>query len=245
MRNKILITTLIFIITAGNIYAMTGRQIMDKSEALKQPDTVKAAVTMIINKGGSLTEKEFELIGKKAGKDEKVLIEFRKPTQIKFLTHTHKKGEDDQWLMMSSGKVKRIAAGERTQPFVNSHFFYEDMKSRDIDSYNYTLTGETDAAGTKCYKVEAIPSGKDNVYSKAVFYVRKSDFFIVRADIYKDGAFLKYIENHDIKNVKGILTPFRAVMSMADGKGNTELRIKSVEYNKSVSDSSLSKESMR
>jgi hypothetical protein len=200
---------------------------------------------MIINKGGSLTEKEFELTGKKADKDEKVLIEFRKPTKIKFLTHTHKKGEDDQWLMMSSGKVKRIAAGERTQPFVNSHFFYEDMKSRDIDSYSYTLTGETDAAGAKCYKVEAIPSGKDSVYSKAVFYVRKSDFFIVRADIYKDGALLKYIENYDVKKVNGILTPFRAVMSMADGKGNTELRIKSVEYNKSVSDSSLSKESMR
>jgi len=245
MRNKILFTTLIFILTAVNIYAMTGRQIMDKSEALKQPDTVKAAVIMIINKGGSLTEKEFELLGKKAGKDEKVLIEFRKPTQIKFLTHTHKKGEDDQWLMMSSGKVKRIAAGERTQPFVNSHFYYEDMKSRDIDSYSYTLTGEADAAGAKCYKVEAIPSGKDSVYSKAVFYVRKSDFFIVRADIYKDGVLLKYIENYDIKNVNGILTPYRAVMSMAEGKGNTELKIRSIEYNKPVSDSALSKESLR
>jgi len=245
MRKKILFTALLFIITAGNIYAMTGRQIMDKSEALKQPDTVKASVIMTINKGSSSTEKEFELTGKKAGKDEKVLIKFTKPTKIKFLTHTHKKGEDDQWLMMSSGKVKRIATGERTQPFVNSHFYYEDMKSRDIDSYNYTLAGETDAAGAKCYKVEAAPAGNDNVYSKAVFYVRKTDFFIVRADIYKDGTLHKYIENYDVKKVNGILTPFRAVMSMADGKGNTELRIKSVEYNKSVSDSSLSKESMR
>ncbi len=245
MKKQILLTAMLLIITGSASYAMTGRQIMDRAEALKQPDTVKASVTMIITKGGSSTEKEFDMLGKKAGKDEKVLINFTKPTQIKFLTHTHKKSEDDQWLMMSSGKVKRIAAGERTQPFVNSHFYYEDMKSRDIDGYDYTLAGETKAAGADCYRVEATPKGSDNVYSKAVFYVRKSDFFIVRADIYKDGALLKYIENYDVKNVSGILTPFRAVMFMADGKGNTELRIKSVEYNRAVSDSALSKESLR
>ncbi|HOP63751.1 MAG TPA: outer membrane lipoprotein-sorting protein [Spirochaetota bacterium] len=245
MKKEILLTAMLIIASCGASYAMTGREVMDRADALKQPDTVKAALTMKITKGKSTQEKEFNIMGKKAGKDEKVLIMFTKPTRIKFLTHTHKKGEDDQWLMMSSGKVKRIAAGERTQPFVNSHFYYEDMKSRDIDSYNYKLTGEAKAAGFECYKVEATPKGKDHVYSKAVFYARKSDCFIVRADIYKDGSFLKYIENYDIKNVSGILTPYRAVMKMADGKGNTELKMKAVQYNRGIPESRLSKESLR
>lgn len=75
--------------------------------------------------------------------------------------------------------------------------------------------------------------------------MRKSDFFIMRADIYKDGTFLKFLENFEIKNVNSILTPYKAVMMMADENGKTELRIKSVEYNKPVSDSTLSKESLR
>ncbi len=245
MKKHLLLTALLIVFTAGTSYAMTGRQIMDKSDALKQPNSVKASVTMTIRKGSSTTEKEFDLIGKKSGKDDKVLIKFTRPTKIKFLTHTHKKADDDQWLMMSSGKVKRIAAGERTQPFVNSHFYYEDMKSRDIDGYDYTLTGETKAVGTDCYRVEATPKGSDNVYSRAVFYVRKADFFIVRVDIYKDGTFLKYIEDYDVKNVNGILTPYRAVMFMADGKGNTELKMNSVQYNINIPDSALSKESLR
>jgi outer membrane lipoprotein-sorting protein len=225
--------------------AFSGRDIMDKSNALKKPDTLKASMLMTIYKGDTVQEKEFDIIGKKAGKDDKVLITFSKPTKIKFLTHTHKSGDDDQWLMLTSGKVKRIAASERDQAFVNSHLYYEDMKSRDIDGYNYNLIGEAKAVGEDCYKVEATPKDASNVYSKAVFYVRKSDFFVLRADIFKGGVFHKYVENYDIRLLNGILTPYHSVMYLADGKNRTELRIKSIEYNKSVSDSALNKEVLR
>ncbi len=243
---KILLTLTIAGLLSGIAFsAFNGRQIMDKSEALKQPDTVKASMLMTIYKGETVQEKEFQLIGKKAGKDQKVLITFTKPTQIKFLTHTHKTSDDDQWLMLSSGKVKRISTSERDQSFVNSHLYYEDMKSRDIEKYNYQLAGETKAVGEDCYKVEATPKDADNVYSKAVFYIRKSDFFILRIDIFKGGVFHKYMENYDIKLINGILTPQRAVMYLADGKNRTELRIKSVEYNQNVADSALNKEVLR
>ncbi|PKL15053.1 MAG: hypothetical protein CVV49_22070, partial [Spirochaetae bacterium HGW-Spirochaetae-5] len=130
MKKTALTVTAIVLIIGTAFGAFSGREIMDKSEALKQPDTVKASVVMTIYKGDTVQEKEFEMTGKKSGKDEKVLITFTKPTKIKFLTHTHKKGDDDQWLMLTSGKVKRIASSERDQAFVNSHLYYEDMKSR-------------------------------------------------------------------------------------------------------------------
>ncbi len=243
---KILLALPITGLLLGTAFAaFSGRDIMNKSDALKQPDTLKVSMLMTVYKGDTVQEKEFDVIGKKSGKDEKVLITFTKPTQIKFLTHTHKTSDDDQWLMLSSGKVKRISTSERDQSFVNSHFYYEDMKSRDIDGYNYQLIGEAKAVGEDCYKVEALPKDKSNVYSKAIFFVRKSDFFILRADIYKGGVLHKYLENYDVKSVNGILTPHRAVMYLADGKNRTELRIKSVEYNKAVSDSALNKEVLR
>jgi outer membrane lipoprotein-sorting protein len=245
MKKTAFTLTAIILMIGTAFGAFSGREIMDKSEALKQPDTVKASVVMTIYKGDTVQEKEFEMTGKKSGKDDKVLITFTKPTKIKFLTHTHKKGDDDQWLMLTSGKVKRIASSERDQAFVNSHLYYEDMKSRDIDGYNYQLIGEAKAVGEDCYKVEATPKDAGNVYSKAVFYVRKSDFFILRADIFKGGVFHKYVENYDIRLVNGILTPYHSVMYLADGKNRTELRMKTIEYNKSVSDSSLNKEVLR
>ena len=245
MKKAVLVCLALVFAFVSAAPAPTGREIMDKADAVQKPDTVKASVMMFIIKGESSTEKAFDLIGKKAGNDDKVLITFTKPTKIKFLTHTHKSGDDDQWLMMSSGKVKRIASGERSQPFVNSHLSYEDMKSRDLDAYTYTLVGDAQAVGADCYKVAALPKDASSIYSKAVFYVRKADYFIVRIDIFKDGVFLKFLENYDIKMVDGILTPYRSVMTMADGKGRTELRMKSIEYNKPVADSVLNKEALR
>ena len=245
MKKIALTLTMALLMTGAASAEFSGRDIMDKTEALKQPDTVKASVVMSVYKGATVQEKEFEMIGKKSGKDEKVLINFTKPTKIKFLTHTHKKGDDDQWLMLSSGKVKRISTSERDQSFVNSHLYYEDMRSRDIDSYTYKLIGEGKAVGENCYKVEATPKDADNIYSKAVFYVRKTDFFILRADIFKGGVFHKYIENYDVKLINGILTPNKSVMYLADGINRTELRMKQIQFNTGVEDSALNKEVLR
>ncbi|MEZ4565795.1 MAG: outer membrane lipoprotein-sorting protein [Desulfobacterales bacterium] len=74
--------------------------------------------------------------------EDKALIQFITPPQIQLLTHSHKGRDDDQWLALSSGKVKRIVSSGRDKPFVNSHFYYEDLTSIDIDDYDYKLLGE-------------------------------------------------------------------------------------------------------
>ncbi len=245
MRSYSIAILTMLALAASPLYALDGRQIMEKSDALAQPKSVRAAVLMLVEKGGRVEEKEFELVGKKYGNDEKALLSFSRPTSIRLLTHTYKGRDDDQWLGLSSGKVKRIALADSDKPFVNSHFYYEDLKSRDIDDYGYTLIGDAGAGGVDCYKVEAAARSKKLVYDKAVFYIDKTNFFVMRIDIYMRGGLHKYLENHDIRKVNGILTPFRAVMHSADGRGKTELRIKSVTYNVPIADSQFSKEALR
>lgn len=245
MRSLVYSLAAAAMLAAVPLYALDGRQIMEKSDSLAQPHSVRASVLMLVEKGGRTEEKEFELTGKKYGNDEKVLISFTRPTSIRLLTHTYKGRDDDQWLALSSGKVKRIALADSDKPFVNSHFCYEDLKSRDLDDYTYTLLGETKAGGADCYRVEAVAKSKKLVYDKAVFYVDKASFFVMRIDIYMKGELHKYLENHDIRKIDGILTPFRAVMHTADGKGKTELKIKTVTYNVPIADSVFSKEALR
>jgi hypothetical protein len=244
---KFLLLAMLVIFPAMLLSAQTGREIIEKSDALPEGDTGRSKVTMKITKDGRVSDKEFILSMKKIGKDEeRILVEFTKPTEIKLLTHTHNNREDDQWLQLSSGKVKRIASSDKDKPFVNSHFFYEDMESRDIDDYDYKYTGDKKAAGEDCYTVEAVKKNNSSkVYDKSVIYVRKSDYFTLRVDFYRNGKFFKYLENHNVKKVNGILTPYKVIMMQSDEKGGTVLNVHEVKYNIQLQESLFNKDSLR
>jgi len=250
MKRKAVFVCLLILFLSQPSYAqtqeLTGREIMEKVDALKQPDSAASKVVMEIQKGGEVQEKEFMLQMKQYDNDEdKALITFIRPTQIKLLTHSHKGVDDDQWLTLSSGKVKRIVSSGRDKPFVNSHFYFEDLTSVDIDEYEFQLIGEGKAVGEDCYKVEGVKKTAEKVYDKVIFYVRKSDFFVVRVDFFKDGTFHKFLENYQVKAIDGILTPHKIKMELADGKGKTELTLKGLKYNIAIDDATFNKDSLR
>ncbi len=246
MKLRIAGITLAMMLAAHVALAMNGREIMEKSDALPEPQTAISKIMMVIHKGGNAEEKEFIVQMKQFDNDEdKALISFIRPTKIKLLTHSHKNADDDQWLMLSSGKVKRIVSSGRDKPFVNSHFYYEDLTSVDIDDYDYKLLGEEKAVDADCYKVEGVKKTADRIYDKVIFYVRKPDYFVVRVDFYKDGQFHKFLENYDIKEIDGILTPHKVKMELANGAGNTELILKGLKYNTEIDSAKFNKEALR
>lgn len=246
MRTRIMTMIFMAMLACQSAFALTGREIMEKTDALAEPQTSMMTILMKIYKGDRMEEKEFTLQAKQYPNDEdKALISFIRPTQITLLTHAHKDKEDDQWLKLTSGKIKRIASSEKGQPFVNSHFYYEDLSPIEIDDYKYELLGEEKAVGEDCYKVEGVKQVGEKVYDKVIFYVRKSDYFVIRIDFYRDGAFHKFLENYDVKEINGILTPYRVKMELSDGKGKTELDLKELQYNAPIADATFNKESMR
>lgn len=230
---------------AGVLYALTGREIMEKSDALPEPASTESRAVMKIYRDGALKEtKEFQMYSKKYGQDSRVLIRFVKPTKIKFLTHAYRNRDDLQWLKTSSGKPKKIVGSDSGKPFVHSHFFYEDLKSRDIDDYDYILRGEATAVDEECYRVEAVRKRGEKVYDKIELFVRKSDYFVVSVNFYQKGKLLKFLKNYDVRTVDGILTPHRMVMYLPDGKGMTEITVTSVKHNVAVNDSLFNKETL-
>ena len=83
------------------------------------------------------------------------------------------------------------------------------------------------------------------MYDRSVLHVRKTDSFVIRIDFYKKGILYKSLENFDIEKVEVILTPFRVVVTLASGKGRTELILKSVTYNEKMKNSTFNKEALR
>lgn len=247
MKIRIAIPLLLIFIWPQLLWALTGREIMEQSDKLTKPKTVESNIIMKIYKGKRVEEKAFTLYAKDARDDEdKTLLSFHKPTRIQLLTHAHKGRTDDQWLVLSSGRVKRIASGDKGKAFVHSHFYYADLSSRNIDDYNYTYLGDEKMLGMDCYKVESSKKAADEkIYDKKMLYVRKSDYYVIRIDFYQKGKLHKYIENKEVKTINGILTPLLSVMSLADGKGRTELHVEQVKYNINISDTKFNKEALR
>ncbi len=246
MKRNVFLLCFVILFTVQTLYALTGREVMEKSDALSEPQTAMSKLLMMVHKGTRVEEKEFTLQTKKYPSDEdKTLIAFIRPTQIKLLTHSHKGADDDQWLRLSSGRIKRIASSDKGKPFVNSHFYYQDLTSRDIDEYEYELVGEAEAVGEACYTVQGIKIKGEKVYDKLIFYVRQSDYYVVRIDFYKEGKFHKFLENYQVKKIDGILTPYRVKMERTDGKGKTELLLQGVKYNADIADMTFNKDALR
>lgn len=243
---KKIITFMFFIsfISIQVFPALTGRQIIEESEKLPSPKSAKTQVLMIINKGKMTMEKEFLLFQKTIEGQDRVLFTFLRPSKIKVLTHTNKNRGDDQWIKLSSGKVKRIVGEEKGGSFAQSHMTYEDIESRNIDDYQYNNLGTATAMGVQCYKVESIPTKIEKSYDKAYLYVRTSDYYVVKIDFFKNGKIYKTLENSDIKTISGILTPMKVTVKMADKSGQTEMTVKKVVYNIGIENSKFAKENL-
>ncbi len=236
-----LVITLLFI--TGNGFALTGRQIMEKNDALKEAKSARQDSVLLINKGPRKEKKEFSGVHKKYGKKTRKRIRFSYPTRMEFLIWDKPGADSLQWIKLSSGKVRKIASSDKGKPWANSHFYYDDIADKDIDDYKYKLIGNDVIDGTDCYKVESVKKKGTKVYSKNIVYVGKDDYVIRKIDFFERGSYAKSLTFYKIEKISGIYTPRKAVMERADKKGKSIMYIRSVEYNVSVSDSKLKKES--
>lgn len=124
---------------------------------------------------------------------DKSLMVFDSPADVKgsaVLTFAHRKGDDDQWLYLPALKrVKRIAAANKSGPFMGSEFSYEDLASQELDKYTYEwirdepCPTEDDRALT-CFVVERRPTDRDSGYVRQHVWLDRDRYRAVRIDYY-------------------------------------------------------------
>jgi outer membrane lipoprotein-sorting protein len=112
---------------------------------------------------------------------------FQNPKDVKgtkMLTHTHKSGDDDQWLYLPTvRRVKRISSSNKSSSFMGSEFSYEDLGSQEIEKYNYKLLNDIKIGGSAGWKLERVPKTKSG-YSKMVMYVSQKYMNPVKVEYY-------------------------------------------------------------
>ena len=215
---------------AEKVFALSGREIMEKVNARDEGDRSKGEMEMILlDKKGKKRIRKLKTFGGKKGKDTLSLMFFLSPADVKntgFLTYDYNKSgkDDDQWLYLPAlRKTKRIAAGDKSGSFMGSDLNYSDMTTPDLDLYDYTLMKETGVRGHKVWQIKAVPINKDEAeksgYSKSVIFIRQDNYVMIRAVrwVHKKRR-NKYLDVKKLEKIDGIWVSTEMHVTTKTGK---------------------------
>lgn len=215
---------------AEKVFALSGREIMEKVNSRDVGDRSSGEMEMIlIDKKGKKRIRRLKTFGGKNGEDTMSLMFFLSPADVKntgFLTYDYNKSgkDDDQWLYLPAlRKTKRIASRDKSGSFMGSDLNYSDMTTPDIDLYDYTLMKETKVRGNEVWQIKAVPKNKDEVeksgYSKSVLFIRQDNYVMIRAVrwVHKKRR-NKYIDVRKLENIDGIWVSTEKHVTTKTGK---------------------------
>lgn len=148
------------------------------------------AVRMLLHDArDSVTERElriFTLEGR--GDGDRSLIVFDSPPDQRgtaLLTWNHDPGDDDQWLYLPAlTRVKKIAARNRSGPFVGSEFAFEDLTSNEVGAFRWRFLGTEKCSLGECYHVERTPVESWSGYSRQEAWYDTAALRLVRVEYY-------------------------------------------------------------
>ena len=181
---------------------LTGRQIMEKSEAQnKGKDEYNKMSMTLINKRGQERNREVEYYKVTDDSDnDKVFMRFLEPADVKgvgLLTIEHGDRDDDQWLYLPAlRKVRRISSSDQGDNFMGTDYTYEDIRPEKLDQHEYNLLGSETIDGHDCYIIVALPATekqkKESGYSRREIWMRKDVLLMIQIKYYdKKGEILK------------------------------------------------------
>ncbi len=136
---------------------------------------------------------------------DKTLVIFDNPPDVEgtaFLSYTHWTRPDDQWLYLPALKrVKRIASGNKSGPFVGSEFAYEDLTSQEVERYTYKYLREEPHEGRPSLVIERYPVYEYSGYTRQVVWIDRTIYRPVKTEYYdRKDALLKTLTFHDYRS---------------------------------------------
>jgi hypothetical protein len=217
--------TILFLISAMFIFAdEKGDEIARKYFELKKPKDTYAMMTMIIIEKSGKKVRKLEMFSKDQGEGINSFARFLEPADVKdvkFLTISHKKAENEQRLYLPAmNKSRKISSDNKDGKFVGSDLYYYDMEDRKFEEFTYKYLRDETYNNMECSVIEMTPKDKNAPYSKTLVWINKNNNFIYKSDCYDKSKndLLKRIVVVEVKEIKGYLIPVKMVVdSIKDG----------------------------
>ena len=120
------------------------------------------------------------------------------------------------------------------------------MEERDVDQYDYKLTGEEAIAGAPCWRIEARPKQtKTSQYTFSRMWIRKDNYVAAQYENFIKDQPVRRLQLKDIQNVQGIWTARTLEMTDLRRKSRTVLRLEKLEYNIPLRDEEFTVQALR
>ena len=169
---------------------------MSLGEEGKQPRVRKMVVYRSNGEKGEKAEKGKNSESSERG-DVATLIRFTAPADIDgtgLLTLDAADGATNQWIYLPAmQRVRRVDSNRQGGRFVNSDYYFEDLRDRKPSADTHRITGrETLSLGvgdTVCEVLESVPVQADNsVYLKRVAWIEPKSLLPLRLDFFERQA---------------------------------------------------------
>ena len=239
----------IFLLMTSFTFAQTGLEIAQKIDAKKKPKDMKANLTMVLtNKKGKTRSLTLRSIAKDDSK--KQIIWFLAPADDKgvaFLKIEHDGKDDEMRLWLPAfNKVRRISSKQKADSFMGSDMSYEDMTSRELDKYTYTLKGREKIDGTDYYILESVPDAElDSEYSKHIAWVSKPDYLVMKEDSYDRSNRILKIKLIKYMKLKGYDVPQDMYVENVQKHHNTRLTFDNLEVDTGVNNNLFQEKNLK
>ena len=165
---------------------------------------MQVALRMILRTAnGRMTQRSLRISQMEMPQDgDRVLLVFDSPANIRgtaLLSHAHLDAADDQWLFLPAIKrVKKIAARNKSGPFVGSEFSFEDLRVPELEKYTYRFVGEQALDGVPCFQVQRRSKEEFSGYDHELHWIDQNDYRTLRVDYFNQRG--EAIKRLDITN---------------------------------------------
>lgn len=214
---------------------------------------MQSNMTMILrNKQGEESKRTIRSKNLEQPNDgDKALTIFDQPRDVKgtaFLSFSHVKTADDQWLYLPALKrVKRISSKNKSGPFMGSEFSFEDLSSFEIDKYSYKFLSEEACGALQCEVIIQYPKDKFSGYTSRQVWIDTTEYRVQKIDFYdRKKSLLKTLTFNDYKQYENKYwrASSQSMINHQNGK-STDLMTTNIRFKTGLKDSDFNKNSLK
>jgi hypothetical protein len=232
-------------------WAQDARAIV--SEAQRRTDAVSQSyegTLQVFDARGKTSAKRWEFSRLGSHGRSKAVLRFTAPAEVKgvaLLVVNHPDRASDQWMWTPAiARERRIALQDRSTRFFGTDFSFEDLEERDVEQFDYQLTGTEPLGGVTCWKIESRPrQSKSSQYTRSVVWVRQDTYAFAQIENYIKDEVVRRLKYSDFDNVQGIWTAKTLEMFDARRNSRTVLKLDKLQYNVPMKDEDFTLQALR
>ncbi len=247
MRNTILFMMICLSAVRGQ--TPTGGTLIDYMTAIMSPENSKALISQqVIKADGRTRTFEFEMYS--AGKGEKVLMRYVRPSSVRGQTFLLLNDGDDIWTYFPrTRRVRKLASHAKKQKVQGSDFSFGDFSSEETWKEDYTTEniGSETVDGFNCWRLKAVAKADvDADFPEVILFVRKDNYYPIQIDYLDEkGRMGKSLYLTNIQNVDGYPTARLFTMENHLEGSKTIMKMTEISYNWNPPDGFFSQRNLK